>query len=188
MGVLPWTYRSEGKWPSRYTGGQSNPHKRLASRKIGRSEVLRSLRRYLRTQSQRHHATDRLEERGVESGSTRRSCLKGRERAIVSHMNFGTFSKTTLGEPLRVGVERIWAFSERIDTILNWTELSWLIEVWQVVCRELVISSWRMRVLWKTFGTVSKATLGKPLRDGVECIIMGLSERVDTILNWTELG
>ena len=37
-------------------------------------------------------------------------------------------------------------------------------------------------------GTVSKATLGKRLRDGVERIIMGFSERLDTILNWTELN
>ena len=37
-------------------------------------------------------------------------------------------------------------------------------------------------------GTVSKATLGKLLRDGVEHIIfMGFSECIDTILNWTEL-
>ena len=28
-------------------------------------------------------------------------------------------------------------------------------------------------------GTVSKAALGKLLRDGVECIIMGFSERID---------
>ena len=32
-------------------------------------------------------------------------------------------------------------------------------------------------------GIVSKATLGKLLRDGVERIIMDLSERIDTILN-----
>ena len=32
-------------------------------------------------------------------------------------------------------------------------------------------------------GTVSKTTLGKLLRDGVERIIMGFSERTDTILN-----
>ena len=38
---------------------------------LGISEVLRSLRRYLRVQSQRHHTIDRLEERGVERGSTR---------------------------------------------------------------------------------------------------------------------
>ena len=31
-------------------------------------------------------------------------------------------------------------------------------------------------------GTVSKATLGKPLRDGVDCIL-GFSERINIILN-----
>ena len=33
---------------------------------LGRSEVLRSLRHYMRAQSQGHHTIDRLEERGVE--------------------------------------------------------------------------------------------------------------------------
>ena len=33
---------------------------------LGSSEVLRSLRHYLRAQSQRHRTIDRLEERGVE--------------------------------------------------------------------------------------------------------------------------
>ena len=33
--------------------------------RLGRSEVLRSLRHYLRAQSQGHHTIDRLEERGV---------------------------------------------------------------------------------------------------------------------------
>ena len=32
-------------------------------------------------------------------------------------------------------------------------------------------------------GTVSKATLGKLLGDGVKLIIMGFSKRIDTILN-----
>ena len=32
-------------------------------------------------------------------------------------------------------------------------------------------------------GIVSKATLGKLLEDGVERIIMGYSERIDTTLN-----
>ena len=36
---------------------------------LGRSEVLRSLKHYLRTQSQGHHTIDRLEERGVKRGS-----------------------------------------------------------------------------------------------------------------------
>ena len=37
-------------------------------------------------------------------------------------------------------------------------------------------------------GTVSKAMMGKLLRDGMEHIIMGFSKRIDTILNWTELN
>ena len=77
---------------------------------FGRSEVLRSLRHYLGAQSQGHHTTDRLEERGVERGSARRSSLKVRERDIVNQMNIGTNSKATLGKLLRDGVERIWAF------------------------------------------------------------------------------
>ena len=78
---------------------------------FGRSEVLRSLRHYLRAQSRGHRTTDRLEERGVERGSARRSSLKGRERAIVNRTNIGTVSKATLGTLLRDGVECIWAFS-----------------------------------------------------------------------------
>ena len=77
---------------------------------FGRPEVLRSLRHYLRAQSQGHHTVDRLEERGVERRSARRSSLKGRERAIVNQTNVGTVSKETLVKLLRDGVERIWAF------------------------------------------------------------------------------
>ena len=87
---------------------------------LGRSEVLRSLRHYLRAQTQGHHTTDRLEERGVEGGSPRRSSSKGRERATVIHTNIGIVPKATLGKPLRDGMERIIVgFSERIDTMLN---------------------------------------------------------------------
>ena len=89
---------------------------------LGRSEVLRSLRHYMRARSQGHHTIDRLEERGVERRSARRSSLKGREMVIVSQTNVGSVSKTTLGKLLRDWVERIkklFAFSERIDTILN---------------------------------------------------------------------
>ena len=70
---------------------------------LGRPEVLRSLRHYLRAQSQGHHTIDRLEERGVGRGSARRSSLKGRERAIVSQTNTGTVSKATLGKRPRDG-------------------------------------------------------------------------------------
>ena len=74
------------------------------------SVVLRSLRHYLRAQSQGHHTIDHLEERGVKRGSARRSSLKGRERAIVNQTNIGTVSKETLGKRLTDVVERIWAF------------------------------------------------------------------------------
>ena len=77
---------------------------------LGRSELLRSLRHYLRAQSQGHHTIGRLEERGVERGNARRSFLKGRERAIVNQTNIGTVSKATFGKLLRDGVECIWAF------------------------------------------------------------------------------
>ena len=85
---------------------------------LGRSEVL-SLRNYKRAQNRGYHAIDHLEERGVDRGIARRSSFKGRERAIVNHTNIGTVSKATLGKLQRDGVERIWAFPERIDTILN---------------------------------------------------------------------
>ena len=77
---------------------------------LGRSEVLRSLRHQLQAQSQGHHTIDRLEERGVERGSSRRSSLKGQERVIVNQANIGTASKVKLGKLLGDRVERIWAF------------------------------------------------------------------------------
>ena len=55
---------------------------------LRRSEMLRSLRHYLRAQSQRHHTTDHV--RGLERWSTRRSSLKGWERATVNQTNIGT--------------------------------------------------------------------------------------------------
>ena len=74
-----------------------------------------------RAQSQGHHIIDRLEERGVERRSGRRSSLKGQQRAIVNRMKNGTVSKATLGKLLRDGVERIRAFSSA--QIPSWTEL-----------------------------------------------------------------
>ena len=83
---------------------------------LGRSERLRSLKHYLRAQNQGQHSIDRLEERGVERGSARRSSLKGQERAIVNQS--GTVSKAM--KLLRDGEERIWDFSSAYKyTILN---------------------------------------------------------------------
>ena len=77
---------------------------------LGRSVVLRSLRHYLRAQSQGHYTVDRPEEGGMKRGSDRRSSLKGSEKAIVSQTKIGTVLKVTLGKLLRDGVERIWDF------------------------------------------------------------------------------
>ena len=82
---------------------------------LGRSEVLRSLRHYLRAQSQGRQTIDRLEQRGVERGSARRPSLKGRERTIVNQTNIRTVSKATLGKLLRDRVENIMGCSERTD-------------------------------------------------------------------------
>ena len=79
----------------------------ITSGLLERSDVLRSLRHFLRAQSQGHHTTDRLAERGVERGSARRSSLKGRRRAIVSQTSIESVSKATLGTLLRDVVERI---------------------------------------------------------------------------------
>ena len=80
---------------------------RLAGKKsglrLGKYAVLRSLRPYLWAQSRGHHTIDRLEERGVDRGSARRSSLKEREKAIVNQTNimepfqrqrWGNFSET----------------------------------------------------------------------------------------------
>ena len=87
--------------------------------RLGRSEVLRSLGHYLQAQSQGHYTIGRLEQRGMERGSVRRSSLKGRERAIVNQTNIGTVSKATLGKLLEKRGGAHMGFSERIDTILN---------------------------------------------------------------------
>ena len=89
---LLWVYCPE------HAGVKGNDR---AKRRAGRSAVLRSLRHYLRAQSQGHHTIDRLEERGVERGNARRSSLKGRERASVSETNIGTVSKAALVKLLR---------------------------------------------------------------------------------------
>ena len=45
--------------------------------RLGISEMLRSLRHYIRAQCRAQHAIDRLEEGGVDRGGARRSSLKG---------------------------------------------------------------------------------------------------------------
>ena len=82
--ILPWACLSWGinHDRTRYIlGGKATVTSGL---RLGRSEVLRSLRHYLQAQSQRRHTIDRMKERGVGRGNARRPSLKGREWAIVS--------------------------------------------------------------------------------------------------------
>ena len=94
-----------------------------------RSEMLRSLRHYVRAQSRgyHHHTIGRLVGRGMEREGARRSSLKGRERIIVNQMNIKTVLKATFGKLLRDKVVRIWHLRidtiERIDTIFNFFNL-----------------------------------------------------------------
>ena len=54
VGVLPWTWQSEGKWPSRQTGGQSNHHKWHVSWKILSAEELETLPGGLKPRTSHH--------------------------------------------------------------------------------------------------------------------------------------
>ena len=87
------------------------------SRKILNVEELERLPVATKPRTSRN---DRLEEKGVERGSARRSSLKGRERDIVNQTNIRTVSKATLGKTSeRRGGAHIMGFPERVDTILN---------------------------------------------------------------------
>ena len=86
---------------------------------LGRSEVLRSLRHYLRAQSQGHHTIDRLEERSVERGSARRSSLKRTRKGHRQSNEHWNRFKGNVGETSERRGGAYMGFSERIDTILN---------------------------------------------------------------------
>jgi len=74
---------------------------------LGRSEMLRSLKHYMRAQIQGQHSIDHLEEKGVERGSATRSSLKS---------DWNCFKGNETAE--RQGGAHM-GFSERIDTILD---------------------------------------------------------------------
>ena len=74
--------------------------------RLGRSEVLRILRHFIRAQSQGYHTIDHLEERGVERGSAQRSYLRGLERAIVNQTNIGETPERQRWSAHEVGIVR----------------------------------------------------------------------------------
>ena len=90
--------------------------------RLGGSQMLRSLRHYLRAHNRGLHAIDRPVERGVKRGSVQRSSLKKKDekghrqsdtewifRPLYDQANTETVSKTMLGTFLR-GNGRIWDF------------------------------------------------------------------------------
>ena len=85
----------------------------ISDLRLGRSEVLRSLRHHQRAQSQGHYTIDLLEERGVEKGMARRSSLKIRESVTVNR------TKEKLEKLLRDWAERIWTFPSAANYILS---------------------------------------------------------------------
>ena len=121
VGVLPWTCRTEGKWPSSTLAGKTTLTNGLL---LGRSEVLRSLRHYLRTQSQGHHTIDHLVERGVERRSVRRSSLKGRECHRQSDEHWNRFKGNGWGNFLETWWSPCGLFrAHRYHLELNWIVL-----------------------------------------------------------------
>ena len=94
VGVLPCVCRNEENDRADRQAGKAAVASGLGLR---RSEVLRSLRHYLRAQGQRHHIIDRMNERGVERGSVRRAFTKERERDIVSETNIATVTSQRRG-------------------------------------------------------------------------------------------
>ena len=63
--------------------------------------------------------------------------------------------------------------------------IAWKKETWKKgsARRSSLKGRERANVSQTSIGTVSKATLGKLLRDGVECLFMAYSESIDTNLN-----
>ena len=102
VGVLPWTCRCDAKLPDRLVG-KANIASGLH---LGRSEVLRSLRHYMRAQNQGHHTIDHPEEKGVERGSARRSSWI----FIVNQNEHLNLLKAKLAKIVTDGMERICAF------------------------------------------------------------------------------
>ena len=77
---------------------------------LGRAEVLRGLRDFLKVDRPEHHSIDRLKERGVEKGSGRHSAHRGQEQSVFNQTDTGIVSRETLGRLLRHGAERVWDF------------------------------------------------------------------------------
>ena len=125
----PWlavSYLAIGFLTSCQLGRKSKHHKGLASRKIWSVEELETL--HASTEPRKSHHIDRLEEIGVERWKRSTILLdrttKG-HRQSDQHWNFfkyNTGKKKEKTPRRRAGAHT--SFLERLDTILNWTELN----------------------------------------------------------------
>ena len=101
----------KGKWPSRFAGRQSNPHKWLDSRKIRSVEELETLPAGTKPRTSHHRSP----------GEERR----GKRKQSDEDWNY---FKGNVGKLLKNGLERIWAFQSAyiyIYIYMAWTELNW---------------------------------------------------------------
>ncbi|NQZ78185.1 MAG: endonuclease/exonuclease/phosphatase family protein, partial [Ekhidna sp.] len=71
--------------------------------KLGRSDVIRSLRKHLQEQERGHHTIDHLVDKNIKRGSGRKSILKGKARSIINQTSIGVVSKPTLQRLLKNG-------------------------------------------------------------------------------------
>ena len=115
VGVLPWTCRSEEKWPSRQTVRKSNPPKWLASRKLRSAEELETLPSDTKPRTS-HHCSLAAKRRALPSKDETEPSSVRRTLETFQRGNVGETSERQSGAHVR--------FSERIDTILNWPELT----------------------------------------------------------------
>ena len=123
--VLPWTCktRSEGKWLSRQTSRQSNHHKWLASWKI----------HSMQAQSQGHHTTDRLEERGVER--VRLTIFTERTRKVHHQSDRQRNRFKDKAGKLPMGWQTYGLFwMQKYHFELNWTCQLWNLIAYYAIC------------------------------------------------------
>ena len=90
---------------------------------LGRPEALRSLRHYLQTQSQGHHTIDRLRREVLKEEAPDDIPWKDEKGPSSIRRTLEPFQRQRWGNFWDRRGEAHMGFSERIDTILNWTEL-----------------------------------------------------------------
>ena len=130
-----------------------------------------------------HHTINRLEERGVERGSARRSFLKGRGRAVVNQTNIGIVSKAVLGKLLRWGRVRM-GFSEHIYTILNWTEKQQQVWICSLDHASVCHLRWRFSTDTQTISALWLRRTSKPgLLNGLYFSIAKQLQPVSTLVS-----